>query len=184
MVKDHIWECVSELHKLAPNMVAGKPDILPGLIPVPSLTVISPDDKLQHPQFVTLPYMNNNPISCFYKNCVTKIGTQAVWNDEDLMCGNAMYKLHVMTKEEEKTRDSNNKISRITKSECFTAPDIPAAFELITGATIDTVINGADFANADAASTPTFAYTTIPSNISNVINYFHDCDIKKIKFIT
>ena len=93
----------------APDLVNGYPVILPGLRPVPSLTVISPDDKLQHPQFVTLPYINNNPISCFYKNCVTQIRTEAVWNDEDLMCGNTMYKLHVMTKEEEKIRDSNKK---------------------------------------------------------------------------
>ena len=93
----------------APNMVEGKPDILPGLRPVPSLTIISPDDAAQHPQFVTLPYINSNPISCFFKNCVTQIGTEAVWNDEDLMCGNTMYQLHVMTKEEEKIRDSNKK---------------------------------------------------------------------------
>ena len=138
MVKKSYMGMRVRVTQSAPNMVAGKPDILPGLRPIPSLTIISPDNGAQHPQFVTLPYINNNPISCFYKYCVTQIGTEAVWTDEDLMCGNTMHKLHVMTKEEEKIRDSNNKISCITKSEWFTAPYIPAAFALVTGATINT----------------------------------------------
>ena len=133
---------------------------------------------------MTLPYINNNPISCFYKNCVTQIRTEAVWNDEDLMCGNTMYKLNVMTKEEENIRYSNNKISCITKSECFTAPDIPAAFESATGATIATtvaIVTKTMVTNCTAplaSSVPTFTYTTVPSNVSNVIDYFPDYDKK------
>ena len=81
-------------------LVNGSPVILPGLRPVTATNILSRVDGNDHPCFVTLPYINNNPISCFYKNCVTQIGTEAIWNDEELMCGNTMYKLHAVTKEE------------------------------------------------------------------------------------
>ena len=32
----------------------------------------------------------------------------------------------------------------------------------------------------NAASVPTFTYPTVPSNVSNVIDYFPDYDIKKL----
>ena len=88
-----------------PAIVNGNPVILPGLRPVTAIAITSIDDAthlIQHPCLVTLTYINNNPMSCFYKNCETLIGTEKIWGDEDLMCGNTMYKLNVMTKEEKK----------------------------------------------------------------------------------
>ena len=93
-----------------------------------------------------------------------------------------------MTKEEEKIRDSNNKISCITKSECFTVSDIPASFVLITGGNIATVTppDTQDMITNGVVpvltSTPTFTYSTIPSNIANVTEYFPDYDIKELYF--
>ena len=177
----------------APALVNNNPVILPGLRPVIATTIASIDDGTQHPCLVTLPYIKNNPMSCFYKNCETLIGTEKIWGDEDLMCGNTMHKLNVMTKEEEKIRDSNNKISCITKSECFTVSDIPASFVLITGGTVNTVVNPVSItvaalntltnsAQPVANSVPTFTYSTIPSNIANVTEYFPDYDIKELYF--
>ena len=71
-----------------------------------------------------------------------------------------------------------------TKSECFTVSDIPASFVLITGGTVasttvpitaDMINNGI---NPRTTSVPTFTYSTIPSNIANVTEYFPDYDIK------
>ena len=60
----------------APALVNNNPVILPGLRPVIATTIASIDDGTQHPCLVTLPYINNNPVSCFYKNCETLIGTE------------------------------------------------------------------------------------------------------------
>ena len=70
----------------ADALVNGKPVILPGLRPVTTTNVLSRVDQNNRPGFVTLPYINDNPISCFYKNCVTQIGTEAIWTDDERMC--------------------------------------------------------------------------------------------------
>ena len=174
----------------APGLVNNNPVILHGLRPVTATNVLSRVDGVNHPCYVTMPYINNNPISCFYKNCVTQIGTEAIWNDEELMCGITMYKLHTMTKEEEKIRNSNNKISCISKNECFTFPDIPAVDILLTDVNITTTVQPvltnmvaatAALSTAPlAASVPTYTYITRPSNISNVIDYFPDYNMTEL----
>ena len=58
-----------------PAIVNDNPIILPGLIPVTAIAITSIDDATQHPCLVTLPYVIDNHVSCFYKNCETLIGT-------------------------------------------------------------------------------------------------------------
>ena len=175
----------------ADSLVNGSPVVLPGLRPVSATNILSRVDGQNHPGFVTLPYINNNPISCFYKNCVTQIGTVAIWNDEELMCGNTMYKLHTMTKEEEEIRNHNNIISCISKNECFTFPDIPAAVLLLSAvainttvqpvSTINTALNVAANSTVPVATTvPTYNYITRPSNMSNVIDCFPDYNMTEL----
>ena len=103
------------------------------------------------------------------------------------MCGNTMYKLHTMTKEEEKIRNSNNKISCISKNECFTFPDIPASVLLLSVVNITAASNVLTQTMVDAGTAPTitidqptYTYITRPSNISNVIDYFPDYDMTEL----
>ena len=104
------------------------------------------------------------------------------------MCGNTMYKLHTMTKEEEKIRNSNNKISCISKNECFTFPDIPAVVLLLSAVNITSTSNVVTQAMIDTRIAPTitidppiYTYITRPSNISNVIDYFPDYDMTELQ---
>ena len=59
-----------------PALGNGSPVILPGLRPVTATIITSNDDAAQHPCFVTLPYINNDTMSCFYINCETLIGNE------------------------------------------------------------------------------------------------------------
>ena len=59
-----------------PAIVNGNPVILPGLRPVTAITITSIDGATQHHCLMTLPCINGNPVSCFYKNCETLIGTE------------------------------------------------------------------------------------------------------------
>ena len=62
--------------------------------------------------------------------------------------------------------------------------DIPASFVLITGGSVNTIVITVTQAMIAAGTAPTatsaprFTYSTIPSNTSNVIDYFPDYDIK------
>ena len=56
-------------------IVNGNPVILPGLRPVTAIIITSIDGTTQHAWLVTLPCINDNPVSCFYINCETPIGT-------------------------------------------------------------------------------------------------------------
>ena len=62
--------------------------ILPGLRPI-----INTVDVDGHPVTVTIPYLNNNPITTFFTSLKTEIGNYEVTSDDNLPAGNTMYKI-------------------------------------------------------------------------------------------
>ena len=91
--------------------------ILPGLRPI-----INTVDADGHPVTVTIPYLNNNPITTFFTSLKTEIGIYEVTSDDNLPAGNTMYKIITRSKEEEERIEPNNKISYISLNEAYTAP--------------------------------------------------------------
>ena len=90
--------------------------ILPGLRPF-----ITTVDASNHPETVTIPYLNKNPHTAFYTTTKCSIGSNKINDDDYNQCGDTSFKTCIRSKDEEQRLKPTSKIMPLSIEQAYTA---------------------------------------------------------------